>query len=85
MTFYEGFSTYTITVPMPYAIRFFAEGLLISMQTLHNNEDVSAKLSVREGEQIYIHKALRKSLDVYDEFLHKQPQIRDFLRGERKS
>ncbi|MFW9888450.1 MAG: hypothetical protein ACFFER_09720, partial [Candidatus Thorarchaeota archaeon] len=26
VTFLEGYSTYTITVPMPYAVRFFAEG-----------------------------------------------------------
>jgi hypothetical protein len=69
LTFYEGFSTYTIVVPMPYAIRFFAEGLLASFETLLQNEEIQIKLKEKSGEKAEIQERLRKSMVLYEEFL----------------
>ncbi|MHA2023366.1 MAG: hypothetical protein ACTSWQ_06865 [Candidatus Thorarchaeota archaeon] len=69
VTFQEGFSTYTIVVPMPYAIRFFAEGLLNGLQTLNQNEEVQSQLKRKEGEQAEIQETLRRAVKLYDDFL----------------
>ena len=71
VTFYEGFSTYTITVPMPYAIRFFAEGLQLSLETLTHDSEMQSKLDEREGEKSEIQEYLRRSVRLFDELLKK--------------
>jgi len=49
VTFHEGFSTYIITVPMPYAIQFFVEGLVTSLETLKGNPDAQETLDGTQG------------------------------------
>ncbi len=71
VTFIEGFSTYTVTVPMPYAIRFFAEGINASLETLSQNVEVQSNLSKNDGEKAEIQERLRKSLQLFEEFLKK--------------
>ena len=71
VTFYEGFSTYTITVPMPYAIRFFVEGLVSSLEALKQNDELQIKLSETDGQKAQIQEYLRKAVLLYDEFLTK--------------
>jgi hypothetical protein len=34
VTFHEGYSTYTIVVPMPYAVKFFVDGLTSALGLL---------------------------------------------------
>ena len=70
-SFYEGYSTYTITIPMPYAIRFFAEGLLSSLQMLSEIKELNTDLSNKDGEKAHIQEMLRKAVVLYDEFLKK--------------
>ena len=69
LTLYEGYSTYTIVVPMPYAIRFFAEGLQSSLETLQQNEDSQTKLNEAGGEKAEIQERLRKSIALFEEYL----------------
>jgi hypothetical protein len=69
VTFHEGFSTYTITIPMPYAIRFFAEGLLSTLQILSEREELRSILSCRDGEKAHIQEVMRKAGGLYDGFL----------------
>jgi hypothetical protein len=71
VTFYEGFSTYTITVPMPYAIRFFVEGMVSSLEALKQNDDVQNRLNELDGQKAQIQEYLRKAVLLYDEFLSK--------------
>jgi hypothetical protein len=35
LTFYEGYSTYSVTIPLPYAVRVFAEYIVTSLETLN--------------------------------------------------
>ena len=72
VTFHEGFSTYTITVPMPYAIQFFAEGLITSLETLTQNDEVQIKLGSAQGQKAQVQEFLRKAVLLYDEFLSKR-------------
>ena len=72
LTLYEGFSTYTITLPMPYAIRFFAEGLLSSLQMLSEVEELKTTLSGKDGEKAHIQEVLRKAVRSYEGFLKTQ-------------
>ncbi|MHA2086319.1 MAG: hypothetical protein ACXABD_21450 [Candidatus Thorarchaeota archaeon] len=69
LTFHEGYSTYTITVPMPYAIRFFAEGLATALETLDKSQDSQTKLDSKDGEKAEIQEHLRKSAQLYERFL----------------
>ena len=69
VTFYEGYSTYTITVPMPYAIRIFAEGLQIGLETLSQDSELQSKLDEKEGEKSEIQEHLRRSVKLFDELL----------------
>ncbi|MHA1138118.1 MAG: hypothetical protein ACTSSE_16695 [Candidatus Thorarchaeota archaeon] len=69
ITFHEGFSTYTITVPMPYAIQFFVEGLVTSLETLKGNPDAQKNLDGTQGQKAQIQEFLRKALLLYDQFL----------------
>ena len=71
VTFYEGFSTYTITVPLPYAVRFFAEGLQSGLEALNQDAELLAKLDEREGERSEIQEHLRKSVKLFDELSRK--------------
>jgi hypothetical protein len=69
VTFYEGFSTYTITVPMPYAIRFFADGLVNALLTLEENDEVKSQLESKEGEKAEIQELLRRAAGLYEKYL----------------
>jgi hypothetical protein len=69
VTFLEGYSTYTITVPMPYAVRFFAEGTRASLEVLKTDKDLQSKLGFKEGEKTEILENLRRSLTIYDDLL----------------
>ncbi len=69
VTFYEGFSTYTITIPMPYAIRFFAEGLLSTLHMLSEIQEIKAILQSKDGETAHIQEVIRKAVGLYDGFL----------------
>ncbi|MHA1882383.1 MAG: hypothetical protein ACTSUO_04985 [Candidatus Thorarchaeota archaeon] len=69
LSLYEGFSTYTVTLPMPYAIRFFAEGLLTSLTMLKEIEELKSTLKEKDGEKAHIQEVLRKCMMLYEEFL----------------
>lgn len=71
VTFYEGFSTYTITVPMPYAIHFFTEGVVSALEALSQNDDLQSKLNELDGQKAQIQEYLRKAVLLYDEYLTK--------------
>jgi len=71
LTLYEGFSTYTITLPMTYAIRFFVEGLAASLHMLSEVENLSESFKEKDGERAHIQETLRKCMKLYDEFLEK--------------
>ena len=67
VTFYEGFSTYTITVPLPYAVRFFAEGLQTGLEALSQDVELQDKLNEREGEKSEIQEHLRRSVKLFED------------------
>lgn len=69
LTVYEGYSTYSITLPMPYAIRFFIEGLLSALEALDRNEEVQGKLAEKEGETADLQRLLMKAVENFDGFL----------------
>jgi hypothetical protein len=69
VTFHEGFSTYTITVPMPYAIRFFVNGFHSALETLHQNKEMLNALAENDTEKFQIQDQLKKSLVLFDDFL----------------
>ena len=69
MTFYEGYSKYTITVPMPYAIRFFADGLVNALHTLEVNDIVKSQLENKEGEKAEIQELIRRAAGLYENYL----------------
>ena len=69
LTIYEGYSTYSVTVPLPYAVRIFAEGIVASLETLNKSSDLQAKLEENEGEKAEIQEHLRKAVKLFDGFL----------------
>ncbi|NWF96380.1 MAG: hypothetical protein HXY34_09595 [Candidatus Thorarchaeota archaeon] len=69
LTFHEGFSTYTITLPMPYAVRFFAEGLVSSLEMLHEQSDVRKELASKDGEKAFIQEMIRKAAGLLERLL----------------
>lgn len=69
LTIYEGYSTYSVTVPLPYAVRVFAEGLIASLETLNKSPDLQTKLDENEGEKAEIQEHLRKAVKLFDGFL----------------
>lgn len=71
VTFYEGFSTYSITIPLPYAIRFFAEGLHAGLETILQDEGLQFNLNEREGEKSEVQEHLRKSVKIFEELVKK--------------
>ena len=71
VTFYEGFSTYTITIPLPYAIRFFVEGLQSGLEVLCQDDALQTILTEREGNISEIQEGLRKSVTRFEEVLRK--------------
>ena len=71
ITFHEGFSTYTITVPMPYAIGFFVEGLVSSLETLTINVEMQQKLESTQGQKSQIQEFLRRANQLYEQYLRK--------------
>jgi hypothetical protein len=71
VTIHEGFSTYTITVPLPYAIRFFSEGLLVGLESLQQNNELQKILNTNEGEKAEIQENLRKSVKLFEDLLKK--------------
>jgi hypothetical protein len=52
VTFHEGYSTYTIVVPMPYAVKFFVDGLTSALGLLTQKNELQEKLSETEGQTI---------------------------------
>jgi hypothetical protein len=52
---------------MPYAIRFFAEGLVTALETLDKSQDSQTKLESKDGEKAEIQEHLR----LYERFLVK--------------
>ena len=64
-TFYEGFSTYTITVPMPYAVHFFAEALVTAVNMLKSNEENQKLLGAKEGERAEVLELIRRAARDY--------------------
>jgi hypothetical protein len=71
VTFYEGFSTYSLTVPLPYAIRFFAEGLHAGLETVLQDEVLQTNLNEKAGEKSEIQEHLRKSVKLFEELAKK--------------
>jgi hypothetical protein len=69
LSFDEGFSNYRISVPMPYAIRFFADGLLASLDALLHNDEIKGRLSDKSGEKAETQEKLRKSIQLYEQYL----------------
>ncbi len=69
MTFYEGFSTYTITIPMPFAVKLFAEGLQTALETLLQDIELQSLLNGRDGEKAEVQDRIRKSVKLYEVFL----------------
>ena len=71
VTIHEGYSTYTITVPLPYAVRFFSEGLQAGLETLRQDDELQEILNTNEGEKSEIQENLRKSLKLFEDLLRK--------------
>lgn len=71
VTFHEGFSTYTIVVPMPYAIRFFVEGLVSALSLLTQKTDLQEKLSEAEEKKAEIQEGIRRAVSLFEQFLDK--------------
>jgi len=69
LTVYEGFSTYTVTLPMPYAVRFFAEGLVSSLEMLNERTESGTELSGKDSEKAFIQDLIRKAVQSYETFL----------------
>jgi hypothetical protein len=69
VTFHEGYSTYTMAVPMPFAVRFFAEGLVAALETLNQDSEMQEKLNENEGQKAEIHERLRKSAKLFETYL----------------
>ncbi len=59
ITLIEGFSTYTVTVSMPYAVRFFAEGIA---ESLIQNNEVQSNLIKNGDQKTEIQEHFRKPL-----------------------
>lgn len=71
VTFHEGFSTYTIVVPMPYAVRFFVEGLTASLSLLKQKNELQKKLNEEEGQKAEIQEGIRRAVSLYEKILDK--------------
>jgi hypothetical protein len=71
VTFHEGFSTYTITIPLSYSVRFFAEGITSALQTVIQNDNAISELEKRDGELAEIQEYLLKSNRLFDDLLKK--------------
>jgi uncharacterized protein YgfB (UPF0149 family) len=56
---------------MPYAIQFFVEGIVSSLEALKQNDNVQKKLDELDGQKAQIQEYLRKAVLLYDEFLSK--------------
>ena len=56
---------------MPYAIEFFAEGLVSSLETLNQNEEMQQKLNNTQGQKSQIQELLRKANRLFDQYLSK--------------
>jgi len=67
--FEEGFSTYTIAVPMPYATSFFLKGLMASLASLQQKKDLQKKLDEKEGMKSEVLEGIRQAISIYDEIL----------------
>lgn len=70
LEFQEGFSTYKIVIPMPYAVEFFLDGLLSSLALLCQKKDVQEKMESKEGKKAELQEKLRKAIGLYEEYLH---------------
>ena len=65
LTFYEGFSTYTITVPMPYALRFLSEALVTGVNMLKASEEMQKLVDSKEGEKAEVLELIRRAARDY--------------------
>ena len=68
LTIYEGFSTYTVTIPLAYALRVFAEGLVTATEALKQMKDLGSS-TLHEGEKAEIQELLRKAVGLYEDHL----------------
>ena len=71
VTFHEGFSTYTIVVPMPYSVKFFVDGLIASLSLLGQKNELQKKLSEAEGQKAEIQEGIRRAVSLYEKILDK--------------
>ncbi|MFX0056035.1 MAG: hypothetical protein ACFFAX_08605 [Promethearchaeota archaeon] len=71
LTFHEGFSTYTIVIPMPYAVKFFVDGLTSALGLLTQKNELQEKLSETEGQKAEIQEGIRKAVSLFEQFLDK--------------
>jgi hypothetical protein len=71
VTFHEGFSTYTIVVPMPYAVKFFVDGLTSALGLLTQKNELQEKLSETEGQKAEIQEGIRQAVSLFEQFLDK--------------
>lgn len=55
---------------MPYAIQFFVEGAVSSLEALKHNDDLQNKLNDMDGQKAQIQEYLRRAVLLYDEFLN---------------
>jgi hypothetical protein len=69
LSFEEGFSTYSIAVPMPYSASFFLKGLLTSLAALNQSKDLQKKLERKEGQKAEILEGIRKAIMLYENVL----------------
>lgn len=67
----EGFSTYKVVIPMPYAIDFFLEGLVESLALLNQHKENGSKLAARVGQKAEIQDRLAQAIQLYEQFLSK--------------
>lgn len=68
--FEEGFSTYTLAVPMPYATSFFLKGLLASLALLQQKKELQKKLDEKEGMKSEVLEGIRQAISIYDGILN---------------
>lgn len=67
--FEEGFSSYSIAIPMPYATSFFLKGLLASLAGLQQKKELQKKIDEKEGLKSEILEGIRQAIQIYDGIL----------------
>ena len=69
VTFHEGFSSYTITIPISYAIQFFADGVSTALESFTESDELLKQTQWREGELEEIELNLKKALVAFNQSL----------------